>query len=102
MAKGCSIFSATVAHGVRVAAPQEVEETGEGGKVLIGRDTGEEGDYQHPLAGQGLFPYQAAAGQDGVVQMGGEVEIMVTRSSHFSYTLAQPPLTVNLDRKLDS
>jgi len=67
MAKGGSIFLATVAHGVRVVAPQEMEETGEGGKVLIRGDAGEEGDYQHPLTSQSLFPYQATAGEDDVV-----------------------------------
>jgi hypothetical protein len=52
---------------VRRIARGEVEETGEGRKVLIRGDAGEEGDYQHPLTSQGLFPYQAAAGEDDVV-----------------------------------
>ncbi len=93
---------ATVAHGVRVASPQEMVKAGEGRKVLIRGGAGEEGDYQHPLTSQDLFPYQATTGEDDVVQVGGEVEAMVTRSSHFSYTLSQPSLAVNLDRKRDS
>ena len=82
MAKGCSIFLATVAHGVRGVAPREVEKTGKGRKVLIRGDAGEEGDDQHPLTSQGLFPYQAAAGEDDVVQVGREVEMVILRFRH--------------------
>lgn len=82
MAKGCTVFLATVGDGVGVTAPQEVEETGERGKVLIGGDTSEQGDHQYPLTSQCLFPYQAAAGEDDIIQVGREVKMVIPRFRH--------------------